>query len=93
MNGWNKIGLGRKHGKCLKQKVLHLCLPVVIVNLDLIKGVDFLRLSDEEPRNALKQAIMNGHITFVEVLVNGEAFIRYGGLTDESRHSAKDGLP
>jgi len=89
----NELRAGGKDGECLLEKGGQVVLSVVVVDLQLVKGGEFVRMIHEKPDNLLKKRIVETLLSADEILVDLEAGVRDVGVVQEQKHAAEDSAP
>ena len=87
---WNEFCARSEEGERLFQQCGQLPLAVVVVNLQLLEGIEIGRMVKEKLGDLLKQRIVEPLFVAYEVLVNLEALVGYVCLVHEQKHSADD---
>ena len=86
----NEFCARSEEGERLFQQRCQLPLAVVVVNLQLLEGIEIGRMVKEKLGNLLKQRIVEPLFVAYEVLVNLEALVGYVCLVHEQEHSAEN---
>ena len=87
---WNEFCARSEEGERLFQQRGQLPLAVVVVNLQLLEGIEIGRMVKEELGDLLKQRIVEPLFAANEVLVNLEALVGYVCLVHEKEHPAEN---